>query len=93
MHEEERTVAWLQIKEFLRLYTCVRYTFEVALVCFYTRVIHDDNCLNGGIGVEEQGNANYRGMMQPSQQQVAPCVKGIEWGLGTTGQVNTNITW
>ena len=23
--------------------------------------------------------------MQPSQQDVAPCVKGVEWGLGTIG--------
>ena len=22
-------------------------------------------------------------MVQPSQQHVAPCVKGAEWGLGT----------
>ena len=28
---------------------------------------------------------NLRGMVQPSQQHVAPCVKGIEWGLGTRG--------
>ena len=24
-------------------------------------------------------------MVQPSQQHVAPCVKRIEWGLGTIG--------
>ena len=30
-------------------------------------------------------NADYRGMVQPSQQHVAPCVKGVEWGLGTKG--------
>ena len=29
------------------------------------------------------GNADYGEMVQPSQQHVAPCVKGIEWGLGT----------
>ena len=23
--------------------------------------------------------------MQPSQQHVAPCIKGVEWGLGTRG--------
>ena len=23
--------------------------------------------------------------MQPSQQHVTPCVKGVEWGLGTRG--------
>ena len=26
-----------------------------------------------------------RGMVQPSQQHVAPCVKGFEWGLDTRG--------
>ena len=31
------------------------------------------------------GNADYGGMMQSSQQHVAPCVIGIEWGLGTRG--------
>ena len=39
----------------------------------------------GGIWGEEEGNADYRGMVQPSQQRVAPCVKGIEWGFGTRG--------
>ena len=29
------------------------------------------------------GNADYGGMVQPSQQHVAPCVKVVEWGLGT----------
>ena len=29
------------------------------------------------------GDADYGGMVQPSQQHVAPCVKGVEWGLGT----------
>ena len=33
----------------------------------------------------EEWNAHYGGMVQPSQQHVAPCVKGIEWGLGTRG--------
>ena len=27
------------------------------------------------------GKADYGEMVQPSQQHVAPCVKGIEWGL------------
>ena len=42
----------------------------------------------GGVGGvwrnlrEEQGNADYKGMVQPSQH-VAPYVKGVEWGLGT----------
>ena len=39
----------------------------------------------GGIEVEEEGNADYGGMVQPSQQYVAPYVKGVEWGLGTRG--------
>ena len=26
-------------------------------------------------------NADYGGMVQPSQQHIAPCVKGVEWGL------------
>ena len=34
----------------------------------------------GGIWGEEEGNADYGGMLQPSQQRVAPCVKGVEWG-------------
>ena len=29
--------------------------------------------------------ADYGGMVQPSQQHVAPCVKGVEQGLGTKG--------
>ena len=28
---------------------------------------------------EEEGNADYGGMVQPSQQHVAPYVKGVEW--------------
>ena len=39
----------------------------------------------GGIWVEEAGNADYGDMMQPSQQHVAPCVKGVGWGLDTRG--------
>ena len=34
---------------------------------------------------EEEGIADYEGMMQPSQQHVAPCVKVVEWGFGTRG--------
>ena len=26
-----------------------------------------------------------RAMLQPSQQHVAPCVRRVEWGLGTRG--------
>ena len=32
---------------------------------------------------EEEGIADYGGMVQPSQQHVALCVKRVEWGLGT----------
>ena len=32
----------------------------------------------GRISGKEEGNADYGGMVQPSQQHVAPCVKGIE---------------
>ena len=35
--------------------------------------------------MEEERNVDYGGMVQPSQQHVAPCVKGVEWGLGTRG--------
>ena len=34
-----------------------------------------------GIWEEEEGKADYEGMLQPSQQHVALCVKGIKWGL------------
>ena len=27
----------------------------------------------------------YGRLVQPSQQYVAPCVKGVDWGLGTRG--------
>ena len=33
--------------------------------------------------LREEGNADYGVMVQPSQQHVAPCVQGVEWGLGT----------
>ena len=32
---------------------------------------------------EEEENADYGGMVQPIQQHVAPCVKGVEVGLDT----------
>ena len=35
----------------------------------------------GRIRGEEERNGDYGGMVQPSQQHVAPCVKGVEWGL------------
>ena len=37
---------------------------------------------DGGTSGEEEGNADYSGVVQPSQQHVAPCVKVVEWGLG-----------
>jgi len=30
-----------------------------------------------------KGNADYGGMVQSSQEHVAPCVKVVEWGFGT----------
>ena len=39
----------------------------------------------GRISGDEEGNANYGGMVQPSHQYVPPCVKGVEWELGTRG--------
>ena len=33
----------------------------------------------------EEGNAGYGGMVQPSEQHVAPCVKVVYGGLGTKG--------
>ena len=37
----------------------------------------------GRVSGEEEGNADYEGMVQPNQQHVPPCVKGVKWGLGT----------
>ena len=39
----------------------------------------------GGVCGEEEGNADDWGMVQPSQQHVAPSVKVVEWGFGTRG--------
>ena len=39
----------------------------------------------GGMRVEEQRKADYGGIVQPSQQHVAPCVKAVEWGSDTRG--------
>ena len=36
----------------------------------------------GRIRGEEEGNADYGGMVQPRQQHFAPCVKVVEWGFG-----------
>ena len=38
-----------------------------------------------GIGREEEGDADYGGMVQPNLQHVAPCVKEVVRGLGTRG--------
>ena len=35
--------------------------------------------------MEEDGNADYGGMVQLSQQHVRPCVKEVQCGLDTTG--------
>ena len=32
-----------------------------------------------------EGGANYVGMVPPSQQDVVPYEKGVEWGLDTRG--------
>ena len=32
----------------------------------------------GGIPGEQEGNANYGGMVQPTQQHVAPCLKEVK---------------
>ena len=34
---------------------------------------------------EFEGSADCRGMVKPSQQHVAPCLKVVEWELGTRG--------
>ena len=39
----------------------------------------------GGVCGEEEGNADYGGMVQPSQQHVAARAKIVEWGFGTRG--------
>ena len=40
---------------------------------------------NGRIRREEEGNADYGIIVQPSQQHVVPCVRAVEWGLGRRG--------
>ena len=48
----------------------------------------------GGVWGEKEGNADYGGMVQPSQQHVASCVNVVEWGFGTRGSlisININI--
>ena len=38
----------------------------------------------GGVCGEEEGNADYGEMVQPSQH-VAPCAKLVKWVFGTRG--------
>ena len=47
----------------------------------------------GGVCEEEEGNATYGGMVQPSQQYVAPCVKMVKWGFGTRGMRMLAAFW
>ena len=47
----------------------------------------------GRISGEEKGNTDYGGMMPPSQQHVAPCVKWVEWRLGTRGLTMLTVFW
>ena len=42
---------------------------------------------------QKEGNADYGGMVAPSQQHVAPCVKEVEWGLGTRGLRIVTSLW
>ena len=46
-----------------------------------------------GIWGEEEGNADYWGMVQPSQQHVIPCVKMVKWGFGTRGMRMLAAFW
>ena len=39
----------------------------------------------GGVCGEEEGNADYGGVVQPSQQHVAPWVKLFKWEFATRG--------
>ena len=40
-----------------------------------------------------EGNADYGGMVQPSQQLLSPCVKVVEYGLGTRGSRMVASFW
>ena len=44
----------------------------------------------GGACGEEEGNADYGGMVQTSQHHVAPYVKVVEWGFDTRGRDENN---
>ena len=43
----------------------------------------------GRIWGEEEGISDYGVMVQTSQKHVAPCVKGVEWGLGRRAAIGT----
>ena len=47
----------------------------------------------GGILGREEENPDYGGMVQPSQQYVAPSVKVVEWRYGTRGEPTSVQTW
>ena len=54
------------------------------------------NWRGGGEGVWlnlRRGSADYRGMVQSSQQHGAPCVKGVEWELGSRGLRMLALFW
>ena len=48
---------------------------------------------NAGVCGEEERNADYGGMAQPSQKYFAPFVKGVEWGLETRGLIIVTAYW
>ena len=43
--------------------------------------------------MEKEGNADYGGLVQPSQQYFVPCVKGIEWRLSTRCLRTLAVFW
>ena len=40
---------------------------------------------SGDISIYNGRGNGYGGMVQPSQEHVAPCVKGVDWGMGLKG--------
>ena len=51
------------------------------------------SCTHEGIWGEEEGNADYEGMVQLSQKHVAPFVKGVDWGSGARGLRIVGAFW
>ena len=47
----------------------------------------------GGIwrNLKGGGNADYGGMVLPSQQHVAPCVKEVEWGFDSNVKMSRAV--